>query len=145
MRRASILLLFALAACRHVPPDKEARAVAPPEPLHIVPEAPDLYGSWRSTALRGTLADLGHTAIYVFGEDGRYTGALVSDKEATPIGGAYTYASSKLSLDDGAIVFDATLLGDGRLVLDAGDTCVELVPMGDRPSHVKRNLQPAKP
>jgi hypothetical protein len=125
MRRASLALLLALAACRHIPPDKEARAVAPPEPPHVVPEASQILGAWRSTALRGTLAELGHTAIYVFAADGRYTGALVSEEEATPIGGTYTYAAGKLSLDDGAIVFTATLLGE-KLALEAPDTYVEL-------------------
>jgi hypothetical protein len=144
MRRTSLLLLLlALAACRHAPPDKEARAVAPPDPVRCVPEGPELYGAWRSTVLRGTLADLGHTAIYVFEKDGKYTGAMVSDEECTPLSGTYTYAASKLSLDGGAIVFKATLLGDGRLLLEAPDTYVELVPMGDRP-RFSADLGPGK-
>lgn len=132
MRRASLLVL-ALAACRHVPPDKEARAVVRPEPARAVPEASQLVGSWRSTVLRGTLAELGHAAVYVFGGDGTYTGALVSEKECTPIGGTYEYQAPKLSLDGGALVFEVTLLGDGALVLAASDTYVELVPVGERP------------
>ncbi|HEX5136457.1 MAG TPA: hypothetical protein VFY93_05775 [Planctomycetota bacterium] len=127
MRRASLLLPLALAACRHVPPDKEARAVAPPEPPRVALDAQGLLGAWTSVALRGTLADLGHTAVYVFDAGGRYTGALVSDAECTPIGGAYAFEAPNLSLDGGAIVFQARLLGDGRLVLEAPDTYVELV------------------
>jgi len=129
MRRASLLLVLALVACRHVPPDKEARAVAPPDPPHVELDASRLLGAWTSVALRGTLADLGHTAIYVFDANGRYTGAIVSDEECTPIGGTYAYEAPRLSLDDGAIVFEARLLGDGRLVLEAPDTYVELVPL----------------
>jgi hypothetical protein len=83
--------------------------------------------------LRGALAELGHTAVYVFGEDGTYTGALVSDREATPIGGAYEYRPPRLSLDGGALVLDAALLGDGRLVLEAGDAYLELVPLAPPP------------
>jgi len=127
MRRASLLLPLALAACRHVPPDKEARAVAPPDPPHVELDESRLLGAWTSVAMRGTLADLGHTAIYVFDENGRYTGAIVSDAECTPIGGTYAFDAPRLSLDDRAIVFEAKLLRDGRLVLEAPDTYLELV------------------
>jgi len=134
MRHASLLLLVALAACRHVPPDKEARAVVKPPAVTRTPEAAELLGAWRSTALRGTLAEFGHAAVYVFADGGTYTGALVSEKEATPIGGAWTYEGGELSLDGGALVLKASLLDDGRLVLEAADTYVELVPMGRPPA-----------
>jgi hypothetical protein len=128
MRRSSVLLL-ALAACRHVPPDKEARAVVPPPPAARTPERAELLGAWRSVVLRGALAELGHTAVYVFAEGGAYTGALVSERECTPIGGAWGYENGQLTLDDGALVFSAGLVDD-RLTLSAGDTYVELVRLG---------------
>jgi len=128
MRAASLLLLAAVAACRHVPPDKEARAVVKPPDVTRTPAAAELLGAWRSVALRGVLADLGHTAVYVFAEDGRYTGALVSEHEATPVGGTYEYAGGQLSLDDGAIVFTAAFVND-RLTLSSADAFVELVPL----------------
>lgn len=125
MRRASLLLCVALAACRHVPPDKEARAVVKPPAVTRTPAAAELLGAWQSTALRGALAEFGHTAVYVFAEGGTYTGTLVSDKEATPIGGAWTYEDGKLSLDDGALVFTAAFVDD-RLTLASPDGYAEL-------------------
>jgi hypothetical protein len=123
MRPASLLLL--VAACSHVPPDKEARAIVTPPPVARTPAAAEILGAWRSTTLRGALADLGHTAVYVFAEGGTYTGALISDVEATPIGGAYAYDEGRLSLDDGAIAFAASMVED-RLLLTAEDGYVEL-------------------
>lgn len=110
--RASLLAgLALLAACRHIPPDKQARAVRQPEPVRRTPTAEELKGLWISRTLRGALADLGSFAVYVFGEEGRYTGTLANEKETTPLEGRYRYADGVLTLD-GDLVLAATLVGE---------------------------------
>lgn len=131
MGRVSVLLTFLAlaAACRHLPPDKGARAVVPAaQPVRRIPAAGEISGPWVSRALRGAVADLGHTALYVFGPEGRYTGALVTPTESVPIEGRYSLEAGKLSLDGGDVTFDAAL-ADGILELTSPESYLELVPL----------------
>jgi hypothetical protein len=128
----SIALLFLAAACRHTPPDREARAVAPPPETARTPSADDLVGLWHSRALRGAFAELGTYAIYVFGPNGRYSGAIAGERESTPLEGTWTYADGVLTLDD-SIELHARLVGD-RLQLSGADAFLELV----RPSRERK-------
>lgn len=121
MRRASLLVaLLALGACRHVPPDLEARAAPRPPATARVPSAAELRGPWTSGTVRGALADIGTFALYVFGPDGRYTGALANETTSTPLEGTYAYADGTLTFDDGAVEMRAKLVGD-RLELTSDD------------------------
>lgn len=126
-----LLLLAGLAACRHVPPDKAARAVEQARPVRTTPGAADLRGSWCSVELRGTLSELGHSVVYVFGADGAYSGAVVSEAQALPIEGRYTYRAGVLDLDDGAVEFRASSVG-GQLELVSTDSYARLVPLRSR-------------
>jgi hypothetical protein len=110
-------------AARPGGPRRGARA-----PEGRAPTEPELRGAWRSRVLRGPLTEFGHTAIYVFGPDGAYTGALVSDVESTPIAGTYRYADGVLILDDGALEFRA-LRFDDRLELDGEGGFLALEPL----------------
>jgi hypothetical protein len=119
--RALLLLAWAGAACRHAPPDVEARAappvVAPAE--RRAPDAGDLLGAWMTDEVRGALADVGEAILYVFAEEGRYTGAAVGRTECTPLEGRYVLeidGEDAALLMDGELKFKATLL-DGRLAL----------------------------
>lgn len=133
---ASLLaLLTALAACRHLPPDKDARAVAPPPAVRRVPSAAELRGAWVSRDLRGALRDLGHTAVYVLGPDGKYSGAILGDEESIPVAGAYAYEDGRLSFDDGALVFEVAEV-DGVLEWSSPDAFVRLDPLGPRHSGI---------
>lgn len=128
----SIALLFLAAACRHAPPDREARAVAPsPQRAHM-PAVDELAGLWHSCALRGSFAELGTFAVYVFGPNGRYTGAVAGERESTPLEGTWSYADGVLTID-GSIELRARLVG-GRLQLTGSDTYLELM----RPARSKR-------
>ena len=130
--RASLLAgLVLLAACRHVPPDKAARAVERPEPQRRAPSAKELEGLWVSQTVRGALADLGTFAVYVFGDHGRYTGALANRTESMPLEGSYTYAGGVLTLD-GDLEMKATLAGD-HLELVSPAAYMELVRPGNPP------------
>ena len=123
--RASLLLgLALLAACRHIPPDSQARAVQHPAPKRRAPSAQELHGLWVSRTVRGALADLGSHAVYVFGKNGRYTGTLANDTEATPLQGSYAYADGVLTID-GALEMKATLVGE-RLELVSQVAYLEL-------------------
>lgn len=124
--RVSLLgALLLLAACRHVPPDKEARAVVRAEPVRRTPSGDELRGLWVSRRIRGTLADLGTLAVYVFGPEGRYSGVVASSTESTPLEGTYSYADGILSFDDGAFEMRATLAGE-HLELTSEAAYVEL-------------------
>lgn len=131
MRRADpaallgALLLAALPACRHVPPDPALRTAVPaPEPARV-PAAEEIRGAWVARAVRGALGEFGHAALYVFGGEGRYGGALASDQAATLVEGTYRYDAGVLTLDDGTLVFEARLSGD-RLQLSSPDSYLEL-------------------
>jgi len=125
-RTSAAALLCLLAACHHAPPDLEARAAPAPVEVRRVPTADEIAGAWRSVAVRGDLAELGHTALYVFGPDGRYTGALAGDSECVGIEGRWTYADGRLDLDDGQLVFDVEMV-DGKLRLTSPVAFLELV------------------
>jgi hypothetical protein len=128
----SIALLFLAAACRHTPPDKEARAVAPPEQVPHTPTADELAGLWHSRALRGAFAELGTFAVYVFGPNGRYSGAIAGERESTPLEGTWSFAEGVLTIDD-SIELRARVIGD-RLQLSGEDAYLELV----RPTRARR-------
>ena len=141
MRRASpFICLLALAACRHLPPDREARAMPRPMAKARVPTAAELRGPWASRAVRGALADIGTFAVYVFGPEGRYTGALANQTESTPLEGTYVYADGTLTFDDGAIEMKATLVGS-HLELTSEVAFLELV----RPGFPAAEARPAEP
>ena len=126
MRTASsLILLFLAAACRHTPPDRDARAVAPPPKERHTPTSEELAGLWQSRAIRGAFADLGSFAVYVFGPTGRYTGAIAGNAESTPLEGEWTYADGVLTLD-GRLELQALIVGD-RLQLTGPDAFLELV------------------
>jgi hypothetical protein len=132
VRTASLFAFVAvLAACRHLPPDKEARAVGPPRVERRLPAVAELQGAWVSTELRGALRDLGHTAVYVFGPDGKYSGAILGDEESIPIAGTYAYADGRLSFDDDALVFQVARVG-GVLEWSSPDAFVRLDVLGPR-------------
>jgi hypothetical protein len=117
-----------LAGCRHLPPDKAARAVAPAPAPGRVPAAEEIRGAWFASAIRGALGELGQAAVYVFGPDGRYSGALVGPSECVPVAGVYAYDAGRLVLDGGELEFEATLK-DGRLELHSPASYLELVPV----------------
>ena len=112
--RSSWALLVLLAACRHVPPDEAARAAPPVAPVvRRVPRADELRGSWISVEVRGEIEGLGHTFLYCFGEEGRYTGAVTSESECVPLEGAYALRSGpdKATLTlDGGLDFEAAII-----------------------------------
>ena len=99
--------------------------MAPKQPVRSVPAAADLLGAWRSFEMRGALEDFGHFALYVFGPDGVYSGALANDEASTPIEGRYTYADGALTLDDGALRFKVTRV-DGDLELVSAGSYLRL-------------------
>jgi hypothetical protein len=130
MRRASLLVaLLALGACHHVPPNPEARAAPRPAAKARVPTAAELHGPWTSGAVRGALADIGTFALYVFGPDGRYSGALANETTSTPLEGTYAYADGTLTFDDGTLEMTARLVGD-RLELTSEDAFLVMVRPG---------------
>lgn len=128
MRKLAASLLLLLAACRHVPPDKEARAVEPPPapeppPAAAVAARPpssrdEICGLWISEALRGRLAALGDAVAYAFSRDGSYTALFARGRDCEAAFGKWSYAAGKLTLDGGALLFDASLAGD-RLTLSS--------------------------
>jgi len=129
-RTRRFLLLLALllppgfSACRHVPPDLDARAAAAPPLERRAPMESDLHGLWLSRSVRGAFADYGHVAIYVFRPGGTYTGALAGTQDCVPLEGRWRLAHGVLTLDD-ELEFDATLVG-GRLELAGENAFVEL-------------------
>ena len=119
---ASAALLIVLASCQHAPPDTAARAA--PDVAAVVrrvPRAEELRGSWISVEVRGDVEALGHTFLYCFAENGRYTGAVTSEVECVPLEGAYSLRihddSAVLTLDDG-LEFQVALL-DERMELQS--------------------------
>ena len=127
---AIVLLLFAGVACRHVPPDLEARAApaakAPEERRAPLPG--ELAGAWMSVEIRGALEAAGGALVYVFTTDGRYTGAAIGTVECTPLAGSYvldsTAQGSTLQMD-GDLLFRAAIV-DGRLELVSDNSYVLL-------------------
>jgi hypothetical protein len=126
-----VLLGAALAACAHVPPDAEARAVAPPPVVRTVPPADALTGAWKSVSVRGALADLGQHLLYAFDGAGRFTGALVDGATIIPVGGKYAYdeTSGALTLEDGALLFEVVRAGE-TLELRSDDSFLVLARLG---------------
>jgi hypothetical protein len=132
VRTASLLVaLLVLGACHHAPPDLEARAAPRPPAMARTPTAAELLGPWTSGTVRGALADIGTFALYVFGPDGRYTGALANETASTPLEGTYAYADGTLTFDDGALEMKATLVGD-HLELVSDDAFLEMVRPDER-------------
>ena len=117
MRKASFLLTLA-AACTHIPPDVEARAAPPPVVAPAQRRAPlagELVGAWMSVELRGALEAVGDHLVYVFAEDGRYTGAAISTAECAPLEGSYaleTDAEGAALRLDGDLLFRAAFVDD---------------------------------
>ena len=104
----------------------------PPAPTRV-PTAAELRGRWTSHVVRAALAEIGTFAVYVFGPDGRYTGALANQTESTPLEGTYVYADGILTFDDGALEMSARLVGD-RLELMSEVAFLEMVRSGSPPA-----------
>jgi hypothetical protein len=121
----ALLALLATAACRHVPPDMDARVAAPPPPERRAPMEAEIQGVWVSRSVRGAFADWGSLAVYVFRPGGTYAGALAGVQDCVPLEGRWTLADGVLTLDD-ELTLDAALVGD-RLELSGENAYVELV------------------